>query len=60
MRGSIRKRGASYTAYWFVNGPDGERRQRSKGGFRTKKAAGDHLTDVLGGSQGRHLLSRPS
>lgn len=50
QRGSIRKRGETWTAYWFVAGPDG-RRQRSKGGFRTKRAAQAHLTDVLGAVQ---------
>jgi hypothetical protein len=39
MRGSIRKRGSTYT-YWLDIGPDpmtGKRRQRTKGGFRTKR-----------------------
>ena len=39
QRGHIRRRGPNYTAYWFVVGPDGKRRQRSKGGFPTVKAA---------------------
>ena len=48
MRGSIRQRGTTYTAYWFTNDPaTGKRRQHSKGGFPTKKTAGDHLTQVL-------------
>jgi hypothetical protein len=39
MRGSIRKRGSTYT-YWLDLPPDpvtGKRRQRTKGGFRTKR-----------------------
>ncbi len=48
QRGSIRKRGATWTAYWFVRNADGERTQRSKGGFRTKRDAQTHLTDTLG------------
>jgi integrase len=58
MRGSIRKRGATWTAYWFVQSPDGERVQKSKGGFRLKNGrdsehgyedgAQDYLTQVLG------------
>ncbi len=46
--GSTRKRGKTWTAYWFVTSPDGERVQRTKGGFRTKADAQGHLTTVLG------------
>jgi len=49
--GSIRKRGDTWTAYWFVRGPDGQRVQRSKGGFRVKRDARTHLTTVLGSVQ---------
>jgi hypothetical protein len=38
MRGNVRKRGSTYS-YWLDIGPDpltGKRRQRTKGGFRTK------------------------
>jgi integrase len=48
MRGSIRKRGSSYT--WYMDVPDpatGKRRQRSKGGFRTKKECQAALTEAL-------------
>jgi hypothetical protein len=48
MRGSIRKRGSSYT--WYLDVPDpvtGKRRQRSKGGFRTKKECQAALTEAL-------------
>ncbi len=51
QRGSTRKRGATWTAYWWVTGPDGNRRQRSKGGFATKRAASAHLTEVLAAVQ---------
>lgn len=48
MKGSTRKRGKTWTAYWWVTDPaTGDRRQDSKGGFRTKKLAEAHLTDVL-------------
>lgn len=47
QRGFARKRGATWTAYWSVPGPDGDRRQRSKGGFRTKAEATGHLTDQV-------------
>jgi integrase len=47
QRGSLRKRGATWTAYWFVTSPDGERQQRSKGGHRTKTEAQAHLTEQL-------------
>jgi integrase len=48
MRGSIRKRGRTYT--WYLDVPDpatGRRRQRSKGGFRTKKECQDALSEAL-------------
>lgn len=46
--GSTRKRGRTWTAYWSVTSAEGERVQRSKGGFRTKADAQDHLTAQLG------------
>jgi integrase len=49
MKGSIRQRGSTYTAYWSTTDPaTGKRRQHSKGGFRTRKAAQAHLNGVLG------------
>jgi len=48
--GSLIKRGATWTAYWFVAdaAASGGRRQRTKGGFRTKDQARIHLTEQLG------------
>lgn len=51
QRGSIRQRGKTWTAYWFVTGENGRRRQRSKGGFRTKRAAQGFLNEILGDVQ---------
>lgn len=48
QRGSIKKRGATWTAYWSIRNPDGSRRQRSRSGFRTRREAQAHLTSVLG------------
>ena len=43
MKGSIRKRGDTFTAYWFTTEPGtGKRRQHSKGGFN-RGDRGDHL-----------------
>jgi integrase len=47
MTGSTRKRGSTWTAYYFVPVEDGRRRQMSKGGFRTKREAQEYLTGVL-------------
>jgi hypothetical protein len=48
MKGSIRKRGTSYTAYWSTRDTaTGKRRQHSRGGFKTQKAAQGHLNTVL-------------
>jgi integrase len=48
MRGSVRRRGSTYT--WYISVPDpvtGERRQRSKGGFRTKRECQEALNEAL-------------
>ena len=48
MRGSIRRRGSTYTWYISVPGPvTGERRQRSKGGFQTKRECQEALNEAL-------------
>jgi integrase len=49
MRGSVRKRGSTWTWYLFIE-PDpvtGRRRQRSKGGFRTKRECQEALNEAL-------------
>jgi integrase len=54
MRGSIRKRGSTYT-YWLDVGPDpvtGKRRQRTKGGFRTKRECQRALNAAISAVQG--------
>jgi hypothetical protein len=54
MRGSIRKRGRTYT-YWLDIGPDpvtGRRRQRTKGGFRTKRECQAALNEAIAAVQG--------
>jgi len=48
VRGSVRKRGDTWTWYLWVPDPIiGTPRQRTKGGFRTKKACQDALSDAL-------------
>ena len=47
MRGSTRKRGNTWTAYWFVTDADGERRQRSKGGFARRSDAQAFLNETI-------------
>jgi len=48
VRGFTRKRGNTHTAYWSSIDPaTGKRRQHSKGGFPTKKAANDYLNGVV-------------
>ena len=48
MKGSIRKRGSTWTCYWFTKDPaSGKRLQDTKGGFPTKKEAQDYLNEVL-------------
>jgi integrase len=55
MSGFVRKRGATWT--WYLNGPDpatGTPRQRTKGGFRTKKecqaALGEAVASLRAGT----------
>lgn len=56
QRGSVRKRGETFTAYWFTSDAEGKRIQRSKGGFRRQKDARAHLTEVLHAvGQGRYV-----
>jgi integrase len=48
MRGSTRKRGQTWTAYWDdYDIETGGRRQKSKGGFPTRKEAQRHLASVI-------------
>ena len=45
-------RGGTWTAYWEDDpSPGGRRRQGSKGGFTTRRAAQEHLSNVLGAKQ---------
>ena len=49
MRGFVRQRGRSYTAYWSVVDPaSGKRVQHSKGGFATQGTAKKYLNLVVG------------
>lgn len=50
QRGTIRRRGTTWTTYWWVEGPQGTV-QRSKGGFATKRDAQDFLTRTLAAVQ---------
>ena len=48
MRGSTRKRGKTWTALWDATDPTtGARKQKSRGGFRTQKAADAFLATVI-------------
>ena len=47
QQGSLRRRGNYWTAYWFVTERSGERRQKSKGGFTSKREAQAFLTEQL-------------
>jgi integrase len=47
-RGSVTPRNGGYTAIWDEpRGEDGKRKQRTKGGFKTKKAAEEFLREQL-------------
>lgn len=56
QRGSARKRGTTWTAYFYVNSASGRRRQRSKGGFSTKREAQAYLTSTLAALQRNELI----
>jgi integrase len=48
MRGTIQKRGKTYTIIVDLErGPDGKRKQKSKGGFKTKKEAEKALSELI-------------
>jgi integrase len=61
MRGFVRKRGSTYT--WYFDVPDpltGKRKQHSKGGFPTKRAAQEALNEALAGvRKGTFVPSSP-
>jgi Arm DNA-binding domain/Phage integrase, N-terminal SAM-like domain len=46
-QGSVRQRGSTWTVVFDEPRPDGRRRQRSKGGFRTRKDAERYLREQL-------------
>jgi integrase len=50
QRGFVKRRGTTWTAYWKVEKPSGWK-QRSKGGFPTKREAQRYLTDALAALQ---------
>lgn len=47
MRGSIRKRGATWTCTFDEPSPDATHKQRTKGGFKTRKSAQAFLVEQL-------------
>jgi integrase len=47
MRGHLRKRGSTWTVTYDEPSSNGKRRQRSKGGFSTKREASAFLTEAL-------------
>jgi integrase len=58
QRGSIHRRGDSWTVRWRTETADG-RKQHSKGGFRTKKEAQEFLTDTMAAIRGG-VFSEPT
>jgi integrase len=57
MRGGTRKRGDTWTWYFDAVDPaTGKRRQRSKGGFRTKREAQAALSEALAGYRAGTLV----
>ena len=44
---NVKRRGSTYTYYVYVTDADGRRRQHSKGGFRTQRAAEDARIEAL-------------
>jgi integrase len=59
MQGSfVRKRGSTWTVYFYVPDAQGQRRQRTKGGFRTKADAQAHLITVMNKIQSGDFVER--
>ena len=46
-RQNVKRRGSTYTYYIYVTDAEGRRRQHSKGGFRTQRAAEDARIEAL-------------
>ena len=59
MRGSVRRRGQTWTVTYDEPTADRKRHQRSKGGFATKRDAQQHLTEALARIDGG-TYSRPA
>lgn len=47
QQGMLRRRGGTWTAYWYVYDTAGNRRQKSKGGFTVKRDAQTFLVEQL-------------
>ena len=47
----VRRRGSTYTAYWWLRGPNGKYVQRSKGGFHTVREARSFLNEALAAAE---------
>jgi integrase len=47
---NVKRRGSTYTYYVYVTDADGRRRQHSKGGFRTQRAADEARIEALSAS----------
>jgi hypothetical protein len=61
MRGSVRKRGSTWTWYLFELDPvTGKRQQRSKGGFRTKRECQEALNEALAACAREPSCRRPN
>jgi len=59
MQGSfVKKRGNTWTAYFYVADLGGKRRQRSKGGFKTKRLAQAWLAETVGSVQTREFIEK--
>ena len=59
QRGSIRRRGETWTAYWRQDTQTG-RKLCSKGGFKAKRDAQTFLTETLGAMRQRTASTEPS
>lgn len=60
MKGSVRKRGSTWSYYFDLGKVDGKRKRKEKGGFKTKKEAEAALAAAMNEFNGTGLVFEPS
>ena len=60
MNGGVRKRGSTWSYYFYLGKVDGKRKKKEKGGFRTKKEAEQALAAAINEYNNAGIVFEPS